>query len=236
MFSRKIMILIQALSMVMFALIAALIPDYFFLVFILYFLLIMIISAKIGTRVFKRVEASAGPVLFKETATAQAMMYDSLVINELRSQVKSTMIYLVFPLVALLLIPLYNEHIGPRVLELAGALNNEILVRFVYFMVMYLFLAGVLQGIRLAITKSVKQPKQLFIPRSFTLYRSGIALDGRFFEFSRDVCIKENRERRFIEIHGEKLPYIIRLYTLEVSKLYSKMREAGLRECRERAA
>ncbi|MCC6010840.1 MAG: DUF2208 domain-containing protein [Desulfurococcaceae archaeon] len=231
MFSRRIMILIQALSIVMFALIAALIPQYFFLVFILYFLVIMLLSVKMGSRGFKRAEDLIGPVLFKENAAAQVMMYDSLVVNEFKSQIKSTTIYLVLPLLVLVLIPLYYGYIGPYVQELAGALGNEVLVRFIYFIVMYLFLTGVLQALRVVITKLVKQPKQLIIPRSFTVYKSGIVLDGRFLEYSRDMCIEENRDRRFIEIHGEKLPYVIRLYTLEISKLYSKMREVGLNEC-----
>jgi len=162
-------------------------------------------------------------------------MYDSLVINELKSQVKSTMIYLVFPLIALVVIPLYYEYIGPHIMSLLEALNNELLKRFIFFIAMYLFLMGVLQGIRIVIVKKIKQPpRQLYIPRSFIVYRTGLVIDGRFLEYDKDMCIEENRDRRFVEIHSKKLPYVIRLYTLEISKLLSRIREAGLSECRER--
>ncbi len=232
-FSRKILLVIQALTIVMFALTAALIPQYAYLVFILYFIVFMFFAARIGTSSLKKIEGSLGHVLFKENVADKVMMQDQLVLDEMRKQFKLTLVYLVSPLLALLLIPLYYGFIGPVIQSVLKVLNNELLERFTYFIIMYLFLMGVFQGLRVIIAKVVKQPKQLYIPRSFMVYKSGLAIGGRLITFDKDMCMKENRERRFVEIHSKKLPYVIRLYTLEVSKLSSKMKEAGLRECTE---
>jgi len=231
--SKKANIAIQAVSIVLFALVAALIPQYALLIFILYFMLFMIIATRTSLKSTKSIDKSAGPSLFKESASAQAMMYDSLLAEELRSQFKSTMVYFIFPLIALVLIPLYTTYIGPHIRSFLQVLGNTLLENFLYFILMYLFLIGVIQGSRLLVVGRIKQQKQLLIPRSFTLYKKGLVFDGRFLEYNKDMCIKENRERKFVEIHSTKLPFIIRLYTLEVSKLYTKIREAGLSECRE---
>jgi uncharacterized membrane protein len=233
MFSRKINIVIQAISIVLFALVAALIPQYALLVFILYFILFMILMTRTGLKSTKSIDKSAGPLLFKESASAQAMMYDSLLTEELKSQFKSTIIYLILPFTAFMLIPLYTMFIEPYIRSFLQALGSGFLINFLKFIIMYLFLIGVIQGMRFLVSRKTKQQKQLLIPRSFTLYKKGLVVDGRFLEYSRDMCVKENRERKFIEIHGNKLPFIIRLYTLEVSKLYTKIREVGLSECRE---
>jgi len=233
MFSKRLTVLIQVLTIVLFALVAAAIPQFFFLVFLLYFVISMFLATWSFRKSVKLSESSAGPILYKESAADRIMAYDQLVLVELKNQFKSTMIYLVFPLFALLLIPFYHGFIGPHVESLLRSLSNEFLERFIYFIVLYLFLMGVFQGIRIASFRAWKQPRQLYIPRSFTVYKSGLRVDRGFLVFSSDMCIKESRERKFVEIYSKKLPYIVRLYTLEVSKLYSKLKEAGLHECRE---
>jgi uncharacterized membrane protein len=80
--------------------------------------------------------------------------------------------------------------------------------------------------------RGVKQKKQLYYPRIYAVYKEGIVIEGRLLQYSKDMCFKVETKRRFVEVHGDKLPFVVRLYTLDVSKLADKLFEVGLRECR----
>jgi uncharacterized membrane protein len=72
----------------------------------------------------------------------------------------------------------------------------------------------------------------MLTPQVFALYKDGLLMDGRLLKLEKDMCYKVNSKRRFIQILSPRLPYDIRLYTLETSKLADRLREVGLYECR----
>ncbi|MCY0868753.1 MAG: DUF2208 domain-containing protein [Desulfurococcus sp.] len=235
--SRKTMLLIQLASIVVFALVSAIIPQYAFIVFILYFVVFMIIAAKSSAKTMKVPPRSElGSPIFKESKAAQVMLMDKTLQAELGKQMKIMMLQFALIFLVLFLLPVYNDYIWPLVAGVAGLTNGSILVNFLRYLGMYLFFIGVMQAFRRLLIREQQalQPGYLAIARSFTVYRKGVVLDeARFIDFTQDICFKVEAERKFVELRNSKnnTP-LTRLYTLEVNRLVEKLEEAGLSECR----
>lgn len=225
-------LVIQAISIVLFSLVSAAAPEYAWIAFILYFFVLMFVMTKITGRGLKKAPERKGSPIFKEDQATQIMAHDSLLIKEVKEQFKSTTLMLLLPIVALVLAPMYWQYIDPPVKSaLAQFTTNEFLIRFIGFIMFYVFLIAIMQIPRLAVSRLVKQQKQLYVPRTFSLYKDGILIDNRYVQYESDLCFQGDANRKFVEMHGKKIPFIIRLYTIEVSKLASKLKEVGLSEC-----
>ncbi|MEM1638575.1 MAG: DUF2208 family protein [Desulfurococcaceae archaeon] len=232
--SRGVTIAIQVASMILFALISAAAPGYMLLFFIIYFAIIMLITSKMAMGGLKKVEQMKGSPIFKEENATTVMASDTLLIQEVKEQFKSPMLMMILSFAFVLIIPpVYWSYISPYIENLIKqSTTNEFVVRFIVFLAFYVFMIAVLYLPRTLIMRGIKQKKQLYYPRVYAIYKEGVVIEGRLLEYSRDMCYKVNSKRHFVEIHGDKLPFIVRLYTLETSKLADRLYEVGLRECR----
>ncbi len=233
--SKLVNTLIQIVSLVLFALVSAIAPEYTWLFFILYFIIIMAVMTKMSMKGFKRADSVKGSPLFKEDNTTIAMSSDTLVLQEVKEQFKAVMLMMFLPFVIIFLVPpIYWTYINPIVDSATRQVfENEVLVRFIGFLAFYSILVLTIQIPRLLLMRGLKSKKQLYTPRSFALYREGLLMDGRLLAFDKDMCYKVDSKRKFVQIESPQLPYNVRLYTLEVSKLADRIREVGLHECRE---
>jgi uncharacterized membrane protein len=225
---------LQATSMILFALISAAAPEYMWLFFIIYFAIIMIVMSRMTMSGLKRVDQMKGSPLFKEDNAATAMASDAILIQEVKEQFKSPMLLLLLSFALIFVIPpVYWGYVSPYVESLIKQMTtSEFIVRFVVFLAFYVFMIAILYVPRSLLMRGVKQKKQLYYPRIYAVYKEGIVIEGRLLQYSKDMCFKVETKRRFVEVHGDKLPFVVRLYTLDVSKLADKLFEVGLRECR----
>lgn len=232
--SKLASIAFQVVSIVMFALISAAVPQYAWIVFIAYFAVLMIIMTRLATRGMKKASELKGTPLFKEENAVQIMASDIALMQEIKDQLKSTMLLMVMPLMVLLIAPLYWQYINPFLVNtVLKDLGSEFLIRFIGFLLFYTFLIVTMFLPRLVVTRKLKQKKQLYTPRVYSVYKNGLYMDGRMVEYDKESCYQANSRRKFVEIHSPKLQFIVRLYTLEVSALAGRLREVGLYECRE---
>jgi uncharacterized membrane protein len=228
-------VIIQIASLVALSLISAATPPaYLPLVFILYIVVMMLITSRSVMRTAKRVDKVKSPLLFEEKSAATAMASDELLISDLKKQLKTMTLALLVPLLlVLVLVPLYGQYVNPVVASsFLNIANNEFLAKFATYFIFYAVLMLASLGVRQVLLKVSKVEKQLYVPRSYSVHKDGVVLDGRFYEYADDMCYEANPSRRFIAIYSKRLPFVIRLYTLEVSKLKSALREAKLNECR----
>lgn len=235
--SKLLTVAIQVVSILLFSLVSAAIQrqEHVFIIFLVYLAVIMFVTAKLGGRGFTRPPENRGPLLFREDQATQVMMRDALLMKEVKEQAKSTLLALLPGLIVLIVIaPLYWQHIDPAIKSIVGQVtDNEFEMRFIGFIAFYVFLIGVMQVPRFIVSKLVKQQKQLLVPRVFSVHRDGILLDNKFMQYSGDLCFRVDTSRKFAELSGKKVQFTVRLYTADVIRLASKLREAGLRECGE---
>jgi len=234
MFSRKTMVLIQAVSIVLFALVAAVIPQYAFMVFLLYFIVFMAIAMRATSRTMKAPPKSElGAPVFKEANTAQAMLSDKMLTVEMSKQVRFLFINIGLIFLLFLLLPIYNSYLWPLIEGYMGSISDGILVNFIRYLGMYLFFIGVMQGLRYVLMRGQQSMQPMIFARSFSVYRKGVLLDDRqFIPFSQELCFSANPDRKFVELRNTRSKTAVtRLYTLEVGKLVDKLREVGLVEC-----
>lgn len=226
-------IIIQVATIVMFALVSAAIPAYTWIFFILYFVVLTVIMMRTTGKGLKRVTEVKGSPLFKEENAASIMAGDTILFKEIREQFKLAFLPMVSLLIVIFIYPLYWQYLDPLVKDVLHSITDDAFItRFAEFLAFYAFLIAIMSLPRVLITRKLQQKKQLYIPRTFSVYRDGIYLEGRMIEYSKDACYKVDSKRKFVEIHSPKIPFVIRLYTLEVSKLADRLREVGLYECR----
>lgn len=233
--SKIVTIVLPIISIILFSLISAVVPGYMWLFFVLYFAVIMVVSYKVSMKGMKTITEHKGSALFKEENTAQIMNLDRLLLDELKSQYKSTMLMMFLPLMLIFFIMPLAGAIQQTVKQIVSQyIEEEFLRNFLGFLAFYLVMFGII-GLpsRLLMRKSAKK-KQLYTPMKYIVYRDGILVDrGRLIGYTEDICFKSNTDRKFVELHSSKLPFLVRLYTLEVSKLVSKLKEVKLNECSE---
>lgn len=233
--SRATTIFIQVLSMVIFALISAAVPQYLPLIFVVYFAILLIVSSRLATRGMKKASSVKGTPLFREDNPAQVAVQDDLLLQEVKDQFKSTLVLMFLPFILVVVLAqvywMYiNQIIESYVLQ---GISDSFLSRFIQVLIFYAFISAVMLIPRWLMSRRFSQKKQLMIPQKFMVYKDGIVMDGRLVSYANDMCFKLDTRRKYTELHSAKLPFTVRLYTLEVSKLAEKLREVGLRECRE---
>lgn len=232
--SRRLQLLIQVFSIVLFALISALAPqEYLFAFFILYFAVFMFVFSRLMGGGFKSANKIKTQPVFKEDDVSKIIASDVQLLQEIREQFKPMMILLGLTFLVILIAPIYWQYIADHVKSTVSNLTgNEFLTKFLVFLSFYVFLMAIMYLPRTLVTRRLKQKKQIYTPRRYAVHKEGLLLDGRLLEYTKDLCMKVNSKRRFVEIHGEKLPFIIRLYTLDTSRLADKLGEVGLYECK----
>lgn len=237
-FSRRTTILVQAVSILLFALVSAVVPQYAFVIFLLYFIVFMVLAMKATARSMKVPPRSElGSPIFKEPNAVQAMLTDKMLQAEMGRQMKLMFLNLSMVFLVFILLPVYSEYIWPFIAERTGLTESSLLDNFVRYLGMYMFFIGVMQGSRYLLMRGQQPVQPVFSARSFAVYRKGVVLDERqFIQFTQDVCFNAEQERKFVELRNSKSKATLtRLYTLEVGRLVEKLREAGLGECQPQA-
>lgn len=228
------MIVIQTLSIIFFALISAVIPQYAFLIFILYFIIFMGLMMRTASKSFKKVsQEKLGSPLFKEDNALKATTYDPMLASELKRQMSFAFMSFIPLLLIFVLLPVYGEYIAPYLKDLISSLtSNEVIQNFVSILGMYLFFMAITQIFRFLLFRKPGQ-QQFMMPRSFIVYKKGVVIDSqRLLEFTSNLCFKDNPDRKYVELKDMNSGINVRLYTLEVSKLVSRLKEVGLNECK----
>lgn len=209
-------------------------PPYLPLVFLLYFVIIMTLTTVSARRLIKATDKPRGLALFEEKDASHAIAGDPELVVELKQQLKAVMIAMLLPLVLLIVvIPLYWQYINPPLSSaLSDYVGNTIISKFITYLILYSFLSVLALALRKASSKIARLDKQLLIPRRYSVYRNGLVVDGRFMSLGEDLCYEVDARRRFMNIRSKKMPYIVRLYTLEISKLKEAFKEVRISECK----
>ncbi|MEM1635859.1 MAG: DUF2208 domain-containing protein [Thermosphaera sp.] len=233
---RKTMWIIQALSMVLFALVSAVVPQWAFAFFLVYFIVFMAVMFKLTSRSMKPPPKSElGSPLFKESNPMNAMMYDKYLNAELKKQMSMMMLNFMLLFFVFILWSLYQASIGPFIVEFASQYTeNEVVLRFIYFIGMYTFFFGVMQGLRYLLFRGSDMQTFLFARIGFEVYKKGVMVDGRqYVGFTEDLCFVPEPDRKFVELRSIRNKSMkLRLYTLETGRLVDRLKEAGLSECK----
>lgn len=233
--SRKATVAISVISMLLFALASAAVPQMVWIIFILYFVVLMVIMGRGAAKAIKRPPPAKelGSPLYKEVNVMQALVQDKELNAELRSQASFLLLNTVFIFFLIfVLIPLYQGNIAPYIESAVASLtDSEFARRFLVYLGMYVFFIGVSQGSRFILFR--KPPAQVTFPRkSFYVYKKGIVIDeAQFIPFNGELCFRAEPERKFIEVRAGPRAPPVRLYTLEVAKLKEVLKGVGINEC-----
>lgn len=234
--SRKSTILIGQVSILLISLVTAFAPQYYLYFFILYFIIIMAFMFK-STRKMGKLppQKELGAPLFKENNAMKIAMSDKLLTDELKKQALASMGLLFMTLLVFILFPLYRTFVLPVVHDfLTGTLGDDVIVRFLDFLIMYEVIFGILTGMRIVLM-SKTAAMNIMIPQKFVLYRKGLVTNDRFFiELSKDLCYNADTKRHFVELINRKQQGMrIRLYTDSTTELIERIKSLEVEKCGE---
>jgi len=229
-------VLISQLSILFISLVSTLIPEYSLWVFFIYFIVLSIFMFRTSRRLLKIPSArELGSPLFKEKNALQIAMLDKILIDELRKQFTSSFTFMLFTLILLFVFPIYRGFIWPLTYyTLITIINNEVVVKFIAFLVMYEVFFGVLTLIRIKMMGRLSA-STILVANTYTVYRNGVVVNDRFYiDFNPNYCYEYDPKRRFIEIRDRKGGSMrIRLYSESISELYDKIKDVKIENCIE---
>jgi uncharacterized membrane protein len=234
--SQSTNLLIWQGSIIIISLVTALIPQYSWLFFIIYFIVILAFMMKSGRRMMKIPPASQlGSLIFREKQAVKTAMADKQLTEELKAQAKVMSLMLGLTFLVLILFWLYEAvAFKPMHNLLQSYFNNPILVSFLDFLIMYEIVTGILALPRYSLMGKMSSAN-LMLPQKYTVYRKGIVANDRFYvEFTPYMCYVYDTKRHFVEIRStnKKQPFRIRLYTDSISTLVEKIRSIeALKPC-----
>ncbi len=235
--SRKINLAMWQGGIILISLITALVPQYFWLFFILYFIVIMAFMFR-STRKMSQIppRSELGNLLYKENQAIKIALLDKELSNELKQQVKLSMMMLGLTFLALLLFSAYRAiAFIPIHNYLSSIIDNAIVVNFLDYLIMYEIITGILSLPRFVMMGKMSSAN-IMLPQKYIVYKKGIIANDRFYiPFTDDLCYKYDPKRRFIELKSRtKKGVRIRLYTESTSSLLEKIKSIGIGECVEK--
>ncbi len=232
--SRKTNIVMWQGGIIAISLVTALAPQYFWLFFILYFIIIMGFMLRSSRKMSKIPPRSElGNILYKEPQAIKIALLDKKLSDELKQQFKLTMMMLGLTFVALILFSAYRAlAFAPIHSYLSSIIENEVLVLFLDYLIMYEIITGILSLPRFAMWGKMATAN-IMLAQKFTVYRKGVIVNDRFYiPFSNEQCYVYEPKRRFIEIRSMTNKGMrLRLYTESISSLMEKIKSLGLKEC-----
>ncbi|MBB5253040.1 DUF2208 domain-containing protein [Sulfurisphaera ohwakuensis] len=220
------MILVSQVLMILMSFVLSLYPQYFLPVYILYIIVILGITSVMTMRsnplLSERkylTDISNSRTLFEEKKAGELAQKDEEYMKKMQefamASFKSFM-YMIIYIIAIF------AFYGEVLLKIVGSVSGyeRLLVYVIYFEALFLFNMFVYRRL-------IKfQTMEVMVPQSYKITEKGILSTDKsgVFLHSRHLVnaeIKENREKRYIEIHSQtsKLPYRIRLYTTEIDRL-----------------
>ena len=234
--SQKINLITWQGSIILISLVTALVPQYYWLFFLLYFVIIMGVMFR-STRKMTKIPPSSelGAPLFKEKQAVKIALLDKTLSEELKKQATASMMMLGMTVLVLALFYAYRAlAFGPVHEILTQYFDNPVLVTFLDFLIMYEVVTGLLSLPRFALMGKLTAAN-IMLPQRFVVYRKGIVANDRFFiEFSSDMCYTYDLKRKYVEVRSiSKKGARIRLYTDSISTLVEKIKSLNITPCPE---
>ena len=232
---RHVSVLINAISIIVIALLTTLLPGYGLLIFLVFYMLVLFIVYRFTMKTGKMPPPSElGTPLYKESNAMKVAVSDPGLNKDLGQQFKFLMVTIAISILAIFLYSLYNGLAG---VELAAYLltvtGSKLLSNFLNYVTMYTLIFVILYSLRWAVTRRMTYVN-LIIPYSFAVYRKGIVINNKnFIALDYNLCFTLNKQRRFVELLDPRSKTSrIRLYTETPTALYERLVEVGFNECK----
>ncbi|QIW23238.1 DUF2208 domain-containing protein [Sulfolobus sp. S-194] len=220
------MILISQVLMILMSFVLSLYPQYFLPVYILYIIVILGITSVMTMRsnplLSERkylADISNSRTLFEEKKAGELVQKDEEYMKKMQEFAMASFKSFLYMIIYIIAIFVFYDEV---LLKIVGSISGyeRLLVYIIYFEALFLFNMFVYRRL-------VKfQTMEVMAPQSYKITEKGILSTDKsgVFLHSRHLInaeIKENREKRYIEIHSQtsKLPFRIRLYTTEIDRL-----------------
>lgn len=219
----------------MISFITAYVPQYSFLFFIVFFIILTFIATRrmrLGSRPPPAKEL--GSPLFKETNVIRVAMFDKKLMEETKKQLAYSTMQIILLIPLMILIPLIRGKIVSGVIEDLGLTNNflrSFLISLLTFETIY-----VIMGVVRVVLERKVRPINVILPQIYAIYKSGAVLNEAYYiKLGDEFCYEINEERRFVEIKNtRKGGFPIRLYTSSLNELLNSLRETGVESCSPR--
>ena len=230
-------VLFAQIFVLVYALVAAFFPQYFFLIFILFIATIfgMSIYGSLKHKVSgKAGEILSGRKLYSEKNAMNILLKDPEGVKDLSRQVKYSFLPLLLLPVYMGLFYLYGSYILPYFTEGKIIVVNDIITRYVGYLLMYEMLIGIGTSVnRLIYSKGVGG--MIMVPANYEVTDKGIVGRGVIIPFPLDKYnVSIEFKRRFIQLEPlEKrgtTKMIIRLYASDIEKLAKIIKRHGLKQ------
>lgn len=212
--------------MILMSFVLSLYPQYFLPVYILYIIVILGITSVMTMRsnpiLSERKylsDISNSRTLFEEKKAGELVQKDEEYMKKMQEFAMASFKSVMYMIIYIIAIFIFYDEV---LLKIVGSISGyeRLLVYIIYFEALFLFNMFVYRRL-------VKfQAMEVMAPQSYKITEKGILSTDKsgVFLHSRHLInaeIKENREKRYIEIHSQtsKLPYRIRLYTTEIDRL-----------------
>ncbi len=237
--SRKTMFLTSQLSILFISFVTAFLPQYYFMIFIIYAVILTGITFYFsfkGSRGMMKIppQRELGSPLFKENDATKIAMLDKTLVEEFKKQATASFSMLLLMLLLIIIFPFYRATILPVSMDAFSKIfKDQTIVLFLSFLIMYEFIYGFLTFLRtFFIGRKTQFSTNLMFPQNYIVYRRGIVMNNRFFiELSDRYCMEYDRDRRYVELRDTTSKLRIRLYTDSISELYDKLRSLGINKC-----
>jgi len=231
------MLLVSQIYLAILSLVLAVAPQYYMLIFIIYFIAIMGLSMYTargggGTRV-PREEVEKARTLLKEDKAFELAMEDEELVRQFAGQAKTMLImFMLFPVYIAIFraaTTYYNDLVAG--LQSLGV-SNETIAGFIVWLSVFesMFLVSQLSR-RIVVRSGRAQPP--IVPHGFRVTERGIIVKGSLgqvigFPLPDGSEVKLNETKNYVEIkypRGNR----IRLYTRKARKLYEYIQRYGIR-------
>ncbi|ABM80956.1 DUF2208 domain-containing protein [Hyperthermus butylicus] len=235
MLDTRSMMLVSQVYFVILAMVLAIAPQYYMLVFLIYFVAIMAFSMYTSKRRMKgaripREEVEAARQLFREDNSFQIAVEDEELVRQLTGQAKTAIMTFLFLPIYITIFELVRRNYSSLISALQGAGLSETLAGFVVWFAAFetMFLISMVSR---RVVRQAKQPPM--VPRGFVVTEKGILLKGSMggvigFPLPEGTEVKLDEKRNCVEIvfpGGSRL----RLYTRKARRVYELIQRLGLR-------
>jgi len=229
-------IVLSQIFVLMYSLVAAFFPQYFFVVFLLFLATIFGISiyGSLKHKVSgKAAEILQGRKLYTEKNAMNLLVKDPEGVRELSRQVKYSFLPLLLLPVYMFLFYLYGNFALPYFTQGKIIIVNDTITRFIGYLIMYEMLMSIGYSVNTLIRR--KTGGMLMVPANYEVTDKGIIGRGVVIPFPLDKYnVTMDLKRRFVQLEPlEKkgmTKMIIRLYASDIEKLVKIIERYGLKE------
>jgi len=229
-------IVLSQIFVLVYSLVAAFFPQYFFVVFLLFLATIFGISiySSLKHKISgKATEILQGRKLYSEKNAMNLLVKDPEGVRELSRQVKYSFLPLLLLPVYMFLFYLYGNFALPYFTQGEIVIVNDMVTRFIGYLIMYEMLMSIGYSVNTLIRR--KTGGMFMVPASYEVTDKGIIGRGVVIPFPLDKYnVTMDLKRKFVQLEPlEKrgmTKMIIRLYASDIEKLVKVIERYGLKE------